>query len=60
MCSYVLRDCNDLGAEVLNEMSYIDSYAGNLRIIPNPGAEKKQNVKQNFELRKVCEGKMKS
>ncbi len=50
MCSYVLRDCNDLGAEVLNEMSYIDSYAGNLRIIPNPGAEKKQKQKYTVEM----------
>ncbi|MBP9829181.1 MAG: hypothetical protein KBD04_04025 [Proteobacteria bacterium] len=50
MCSYVLRDCNDLGTEVLNEMSYIDSYAGNLRIIPNPGAEKKQKQKYTVEM----------
>ncbi len=50
MCSCVLHNCNELEAEVLDKMSYIDSYAGNLRIIPNPGAEKKQKQKYTVEM----------
>lgn len=49
MCTRVLHDCHGLSGDVLDNMTYIDSYTGNLGLIANPGAELKQKQKYTIE-----------